>query len=117
VLEFIKYQNDEGYFQRALREKGEDWELDIDSINVINTFTDAKIAITGEKEETMNMCRATEVILEQGIEQGIEQGTNVVNRLNQILIDAGRLDDLKRATKDKEYQNKLIEELIAPLSK
>lgn len=113
VLEFIKYQNDEGYFQRALREKGEDWELDIDSINVINTFTDAKIAITGEKEGTMKMCRATEAILEQGI----EQGTNVVNQLNQILIDAGRLDDLKRATKDKEYQNKLIEELITPMNK
>ncbi len=113
VLEFIKYQNDEGYFKRALKEKGEDWELDIDSINVINTFTDAKIAIIGEKEGTMKMCRATEAILEQGI----EKGTNAVNQLNQILIDAGRLDDLKRATKDKEYQNKLIEELVTPLSK
>ncbi len=61
----------------------------------------------------MKMCRATEAILEQGI----EQGTNVVNQLNQILIDAGRLDDLKRATKDKEYQNKLIEELITPMNK
>ena len=104
VLEFIKYQNDDGYFQRALKKKGKDWELDIDSINVINTFTDAKIAITGEKEGTMKMCRATEV--------WVEKGENNVNRLNQILIDAGRLDDLKRATKDKEYQDKLIKELV-----
>ena len=41
---------------------------------------------------------------------------DAVNQLNQILIDAGRLDDLKRATKDKEYQNKLIEELVTPMS-
>ena len=100
----IKYQNDDGYFQRALKKKGKDWVLDIDSINVINTFTDAKIAITGEKEGTMKMCRATEV--------WVEKGENNVNRLNQILIDAGRLDDLKRATKDKEYQDKLIKELV-----
>ena len=104
VLEFIKYQNDEEYFQRALKKKGKDWVLDIDSINVINTFTDAKIAIAREKEGTMKMCRAAEV--------WVEKGENNVNRLNQILIDAGRLDDLKRATKDKEYQDKLIKELV-----
>ena len=54
------------------------------------------------------MCRATEVY----VERGIEKGTDTINTLNQILIEAGRMDDLKRATSDKEYQNKLIAELI-----
>ena len=64
----------------------------------------------------MKMCRATEVFVEkgiaQGIEQGIEQGTDVINRLNDILLESNRLDDLKRSTKDKKYQKKLIEELL-----
>lgn len=113
VLEFIKYQNDEGYLQRAIKEKGDDWSMDIESIKAINTFTGAKISINDAKEGNVNMCRATEAILEQGI----EQGTNVINTLNQILIDSGRLDDLKRSTTDKEYQNKLIKELVTPNNK
>ena len=54
------------------------------------------------------MCRATEVY----VERGIEKGADTINTLNQILIELGRMDDLKRATSDKEYQNKLIAELI-----
>lgn len=112
VLEFIKYQDDEEYLERTLKEKGEDWTLDIDSVNAINTFTDAKISIKEAEEGFVKMCRATEVYVERGIEKGIEKGTDTINTLNQILIEAGRMDDLKRATSDKEYQNKLIAELI-----
>ena len=35
-----------------------------------------------------------------------------VNKLNSILIDLGRLDDLKRATEDKAYQEQLMVELL-----
>ena len=46
-------------------------------------------------------------------EEALEQGKDIVNELNSILIEAGRMDDLKRATKDKEYQKQLIEELVS----
>jgi hypothetical protein len=36
----------------------------------------------------------------------------LINKLNSILIDAGRYDDLKRSTNDPEYQSKLIAELL-----
>ena len=71
-------------------------------------FTDAKISIKESEEGGIRMCRATEVF----VEKGIEQGTDVINRLNKILLDTGRLDDLKRSTEDKEYQKQLIEELV-----
>ena len=52
--------------------------------------------------------------IEQGIEQGIKQGAELtlerINRLNAILIKNGRLDDLKKATEDADYQNALFEE-------
>ena len=50
--------------------------------------------------------------VEDGMERGIEQGESRVNKLNSILIDMGRLDDLKRAVHDKSYQEQLMMELI-----
>ena len=51
-------------------------------------------------------------MIERGLEQGLEQGKTVINTLNLLLINQNRFDDLKRATSDKEYQAKLIKELL-----
>lgn len=53
--------------------------------------------------------------MEEGRAAGLEQGEIHLSRVNQlysILIDANRLDDLKRATQDKEYQDQLMSELL-----
>ena len=47
-----------------------------------------------------------------GFEHGREQGESRLNKLYSILIDMGRVDDLKRATKDKAYQEQLMLELL-----
>ena len=55
------------------------------------------------------------LLYEEGREAGLEQGEirlGRVNKLNSMLIDLGRLDDLKRATTDKAYQEQLIIELL-----
>ena len=49
---------------------------------------------------------------ELGLYEGERQGINNINALNNILIKAGRLDDLTRATTDPDYQKKLIAELL-----
>ena len=54
--------------------------------------------------------------MEAGIEQERKQGEirlTRVNKLHSILIDQGRLDDLKRATQDKVYQEQLMIELLS----
>ena len=54
-------------------------------------------------------------LFEEGREEGIEQGEirlTRVNMLHSILIDMGRIDDLKRATQDKTYQEQLMSELL-----
>ena len=53
VLEFIKRQNEEGYLKTMKIEKGENWELDLDSVNMINTFTGARIPTDAEFMETL----------------------------------------------------------------
>ena len=50
--------------------------------------------------------------IELGREQGIEQGIDKINRLHDILIEQNRLDDLKRAIKDKEFEKSLMKELL-----
>ena len=48
--------------------------------------------------------------LEQGLEQGLAQGIELINQLNQILLSEGKYDELQKASKDKEYQKKLLSE-------
>ena len=48
--------------------------------------------------------------IEQGIEQGSEQKGKQLNQLFNLLIEANRVDDLKRSTTDPEYQAQLLKE-------
>lgn len=54
------------------------------------------------------MCEIMERLLSETKEESID----LVNKLNSILIDMDRLDDLKRSAKDKAYQMQLMVELI-----
>ncbi len=50
--------------------------LDKESVNVINTFTDAGIQIKVDEEGKVKMSRATEVLIERGMEKGKKEGEN-----------------------------------------
>ena len=45
-----------------------------------------------------------------GYDSGYDSGVEVVDRLNILLSEAGRTDDIIKAAKDKEYQKQLLEE-------
>ena len=49
----------------------------------------------------------------RGKELGKELGETLMNSLYEILFDSGRIDDAIRASKDEEYRNMLIEELLS----
>ena len=82
----------------------------------IRGFLLHKQEVQGMLDTEYNETEVMELFKEEGkIEgktEGIQIGADMVNRLNTILIEAGRLDDLARASKDREYQKKLIRELI-----
>ncbi len=46
------------------------------------------------------------------VERLVNESTERINTLTSILIDQNRLDDLKRATKDKDFQMQLMIELL-----
>ena len=60
----------------------------------------------------VNMCTAFDEMLEDsrndGLRIGIEKGEERINKLHFLLITENRLDDLKRAVQDKEFQNMLL---------
>ncbi len=49
---------------------------------------------------------------EEGKREGREEATGCINQLNMILIGQNRFDDVKRASEDHAYQQKLIRELL-----
>ena len=63
-----------------------------------------------DRQLELERADAIEEGLEQGIEQGLEQGIELINQLNQILLSEGKYDELQKASKDKEYQKKLLAE-------
>ena len=45
-------------------------------------------------------------------EEGREEGHDRVNALNAMLFEFGRIDDIVRTSKGKQYQKKLMDELL-----
>lgn len=79
------------------------------------------IIVQANKEkfkEGKNMCDALRELMKdefdakklEGKEIGKEIGEKLINDLNIKLAQSGRTDDIIKAAKDKEYQNKLIQE-------
>ena len=46
----------------------------------------------------------------EGRKEGREETINLINKLNDILLSEGRVEDLKRSINDREYQAQLLKE-------
>ena len=83
------------------------------------------IIVQANKEkfkEAKSMCQALEELMKEefaakrtegeriGEERGKERGQSRVNELNKRLAQAGRIDDIIKASSDREYQERLIKE-------
>jgi len=68
------------------------------------------------QEEAVNQSRddGYEAGIADGLREGLSQGTAIgrerVNKLNQLLVDAGRLEDLKKSIESPAFQQELFEE-------
>ncbi len=46
----------------------------------------------------------------EGRKEGREETLNLINKLNELLLSEGRVEDLKRSINDREYQAQLLKE-------
>ena len=69
---------------------------------------------TVRKGEDITMCEVLDYREkrgdQRGMQRGIERDRRALNRLNDLLIKDGRIEDLKRSTKDSDFQQKLLDE-------
>ncbi|WP_455025422.1 hypothetical protein [Oribacterium sinus] len=80
----------------------------------VASLKEGKLDREGEKK--MNVLlekyrkKAVEEGIEKGIEKGMQQGQNRLALLVGQLLNAGRMDDLKRVSFDEDYREKLLKE-------
>ena len=71
-----------------------------------------------EKKGEVSMCelldkyenRGIQKGIQKGIQRGIQQGEERLAMLNENLLNAGRIDDLRKASTSKRYRNRLYKE-------
>ena len=63
-----------------------------------------------EKKGEMSMCELLDKYENRGIQKGIQQGEERLAMLNENLLNAGRIDDLRKASTSKRYRNRLYKE-------
>ena len=63
-----------------------------------------------EKGLAQGIQQGLEQGLQQGLEKGLEEGQNRLALLVGRLLDAGRVDDLKKVSYDEEYREKILKE-------
>ena len=66
-----------------------------------------------EVKEVLKMTRLGEMLVNDGIEKGTILGEEKFAKLTQRMLEAGRIEELKQAIEDKEYRDRLFEELVA----
>ena len=126
-----KYSTDKKQLKRLLDTDTHYQAMGLDAATVINTVTNTKLKLK-KKEGKVNMCLAIEEMCREsrlegekkgqkkgeklgekkGEKRGRQTGIRLINELNGILIERNRIDDLKRAAREPEYQARLIEELL-----
>lgn len=107
VRAYTKDQSLEGAVERAIIECIEEGIL-ADFLK--KHRLEAKKMSIYEYDEEKHMRQEREASKEEGIKEGKIQGEDKAFKLSKILLDAGRVEDLKRALGDKEFCEKLYKE-------
>ena len=130
VFDFIRYSEDKVALQKLVESDAYYHSMEEDAYDVVALYTNSTELVQAKnyqrKDGKIDMCRAiTELIedgraegietgrregIETGRREGIETGADFFAALTQRLIMDARMDDLMRATTDKEFRNMLYGE-------
>ena len=99
-----------------MREKEDHYKnLDEETSRLVGKFLD--IPVLKENQEKyrdergkVNMCTAIRDMVKNGEKRGEERGEERSARLALLLAERNRIGDLKKASEDKEYRDKLFQE-------
>lgn len=120
VFDFIRCSEDAKALQKLVENDMYYKEMDEDAYDVVNHYSNMPELVEMKdyygKDGKINMCKAIMDWMEESREEGREEGILLeaerINQLNLLLSEQGRMDDLVRAAKDREYQEQLFREVL-----
>lgn len=63
-----------------------------------------------DRIEDRGLQRGRQEGLQRGRQEGLQEGENILALLMQKLLEAGRIEDVKKAAENKEYRHLLMKE-------
>ncbi|MBR4344690.1 MAG: hypothetical protein IKP88_18640 [Lachnospiraceae bacterium] len=117
VVSLYLRRNNKAGFKEYVDEYGEG--ITEDCMKMVNSFVisnelkkymDDNCNEKGEQDK--NMCRAITELIQDGRNEGRKEERLIVNKLISTLLADGRVEDLRRASTDQDYQDNLIKELF-----
>lgn len=116
MLLFIKYTKDKEALARLKELCGQEI-IGRDTFEALAAYVNEPELLRWEeaREENregaeVNMCEGIRALVADGEDRGRTKGEERVNRLNEILYEKNRIEDMLRAMKDKKYQEELFVE-------
>ncbi|MCI8305186.1 Rpn family recombination-promoting nuclease/putative transposase [Adlercreutzia muris] len=105
LLHYVRTGRAEGSLSRQIDSFVEEYNRDREWVTRVLTYEqDTKIRCRRAKEE------GREEGLREGLREGREEGRDELGALMAVLLDAGRIDDARRASKDAAYRDGLMRE-------
>lgn len=105
--EFVKMAKTDEYLNEACRTL---FELSADEEKRLEYEAREKALKDYNSQMSSAEKRGLERGIERGLEVGIKRGQEQINKLNLLLAEQNRADDIIKASQDSEYQAKLLEE-------
>ncbi len=85
LMEFIEYSSDKKKMRDIIDNKKEYRHVDIDTVDMINTYTNAKISKKEAKGGKIDMCVAIQGMIEDGRIEGRAEGADMLAKLLKLL--------------------------------
>lgn len=81
LLEFIHNSDDMKTLRDIMNSRKEYQSVDVNTVNMINTYTKANIKIDNEVGGEINMCKAIQDMVEEGRNEGADMLASLLQRL------------------------------------
>ena len=90
ALEVIQNSDDKNRLRDIIETREEYKDVDVSTVDIINTYTSANISKKEAEGGRVNMCTAIQGMIEDGIREGQEKGENMLARLIKLLTPGSK---------------------------
>ena len=90
VMEFIQNADDREWMRDIMKKEGRYSSVDVNTVDIINTYTNARISTMGAKEGRVNMCKGIQGLEDEARAEGRAEGEDMLVRLLKVLTPGSK---------------------------